>query len=325
MAGGVRSLLTVPLTALAWLGRQGTRAIAALVFIGMAVPTLGDILKPYVGEAIFVLLIIAFLRVDPAALRLHLGRPLLVLAATAWTTLAVPVLFGLGCLAVGVETWSPDLFLALMLHGVASPMMAAPALAAVMGLDAALVLLALIASSALVPFSAPLFLALFVGPGLTMAPAVLGLKLFAILAGSAAVAVVIRRLAGAEAIRRRKEAIDGFNIVMLLVFVAAIMGGVVGQTLAEPGLVLGLTAFSFALCFGGLGLTMVLFLRAGRERAFAVGLMTTQRNLGLMLAATGGVLPDRVWLYFALAQFPIYLAPYLLTPLARRLGIGDRT
>jgi BASS family bile acid:Na+ symporter len=41
--------------------------------------------------------------------------------------------------------------------------------------------------------------------------------------------------------------------------------------------------------------------------------------MGLMLAATGGVLPDYVWLYFALCQLPIYLLPQLLKPLARRL------
>jgi BASS family bile acid:Na+ symporter len=41
--------------------------------------------------------------------------------------------------------------------------------------------------------------------------------------------------------------------------------------------------------------------------------------MGLMLAATGGALPDFTWLYFALAQFPAYLSPLLLSPLARRV------
>jgi hypothetical protein len=50
--------------------------------------------------------------------------------------------------------------------------------------------------------------------------------------------------------------------------------------------------------------------------------MASQRNMGLMLAATGGALPDFTWLYFALAQFPVYLSPLLLTPLARRLKGG---
>jgi hypothetical protein len=39
------------------------------------------------------------------------------------------------------------------------------------------------------------------------------------------------------------------------------------------------------------------------SRAFVLGLMASQRNMGLMLAATGGALPDFTWLYFALAQF----------------------
>ena len=59
---------------------------------------------------------------------------------------------------------------------------------------------------------------------------------------------------------------------------------------------------------------------AGRERAFALALMASQRNMGLMLAATSGALPDLTWLYFAIAQFPIYLLPAMLQPLARKLA-----
>jgi hypothetical protein len=53
-------------------------------------------------------------------------------------------------------------------------------------------------------------------------------------------------------------------------------------------------------------LTALVFAATGRERAFVLGLMASQRNMGLMLAATGGALPDFTWLYFALAQFPVY-------------------
>jgi hypothetical protein len=44
-------------------------------------------LKPFVTEAIFLLLCISFMRVDIAALRDHLRRPGIVVAATAWTVL----------------------------------------------------------------------------------------------------------------------------------------------------------------------------------------------------------------------------------------------
>ncbi len=63
----------------------------------------------------------------------------------------------------------------------------------------------------------------------------------------------------------------------------------------------------------------MLFRRIGYERALALGLMVSQRNLGLMLAATAGALPPTTWLYFAMTQFPIHLSPYMLTPIARRL------
>ena len=34
--------------------------------------------------------------------------------------------------------------------------------------------------------------------------------------------------------------------------------------------------------------------------------------MGLVFAATEGALPGVTWLYFAMCQFPFYLAPYLL-------------
>lgn len=301
----------------AWLGRQGTRALAALVFIGIAVPPLGALLKPYVTAAIFLLLCVSFMRVDIAALRVHTKRPGIVLAATAWSTLAVPLMVGLACVATGLDKRAPDLFLGLMLQAVASPMMAAPALAALMGLDATLVLIALVTCTAFVPFTAPVFAYLFFGAQLMLSPFALGMKLFAILGGSLLVAAVIRRIAGAAAIERYREPIDGLNILLLLVFVTAVMGTVAGSFLAAPLQVGAILLLSFAVFFVFLGLTVLIFKRLGRKHALALGLMVAQRNMGLMLAATAGGLPAATWLYFALSQFPIYITPHLLRPIAR--------
>ena len=64
---------------------------------------------------------------------------------------------------------------------------------------------------------------------------------------------------------------------------------------------------------------MLVFRRLGPEQALALGLMVSQRNMGLMVAATDGLLPGTTWLYFAMAQFPIYLSPQLLKPIVVRL------
>ncbi len=314
-----QSAIALPVRALAWLGGQGTRAIAALVFIGVAVPPAGELLKPFVTEAIFLLLCISFMRVDIGALRDLLRRPGIVVAATVWTMVGVPLISGASCLVAGIDTHSPDLFLALMLQAVASPMMAAPALAAVMGLDSTLALITLVTSTALVPFTAPLFAYAFFGAALTLSPLGLGMKLVAILAGSLLVASAIRWSAGAAAIARHKGPIDGLNILVLFVFVAAVMGNVVGGFWADPLRTLELTLLAFAVFFALVGVTTLIFRLAGRERALALGLMVSQRNMGLMVAATDGVLPGTTWLYFALSQFPIYLSPQLLKPMVGRL------
>ncbi|PZA11499.1 Na+-dependent transporter [Rhodopseudomonas palustris] len=322
MSVGLLRGIAIPVKGLAWIGRQGTRAIAALVVLGLAVPPLGDALRPFVTEAIFALLCISFMRVDVAQVRANLRRPAVVLAATAWTALAVPVLAGLACFAARLDVRAPDLLLALMLQAVASPMMASPALAALMGLDATLVLMTLVTSTALIPFTAPLFAYVFVGSSMTLSPLALGLKLSAILGGSLLVAAIIRKLVGAEAIHRQKQPIDGANILILYVFVAAVMGNVVSSVIAQPLLMIALAALAFAVFLVLLVVTTLMFRKIGPDRALALGLMVSQRNMGLMVAATDGALPGVTWLYFALSQFPIYLAPQLLAPVARKVVAG---
>ena len=319
------SILAAPITGLGWLGRQGTRAIAAVVLIAIAVPPVDAVLKPYVSEAIFALLCIAFIRVDTAQLRGHLKRPGLVLAATAWTSLVIPALIGAACLAFKVDTRAPDLFLGLMLQAIASPMMAAPAFAAVMGLDATLVLTTLVVSTALMPLTAPVFAYAFIGPALTLSPLALGVKLFAILAGALAVAAVVRYLVKLGTLLRYNDQINGLNILIVFIFVAAVMEDVAARFYAAPLMMISVTILTFVLSFAILGLTALLFAAAGRDRAFVLGLMASQRNMGLMLAATSGALPALTWLYFALAQFPIYLSPLLLTSLGRRLKSGKQS
>ena len=194
-----------PCAALTWLGSQGTRAVAAVVFIAAAVPPLGALLRPYITEAILVLLCISFMRVDLAALYGHLRRPALIATATVWTTIGVPLIVGLIVHATGLNDRSPGLSLALMLQSMASPMMAAPALAALMGLDATLVLVTLVTSTALVPFTASLFASLFLGGMLSISPPTLGLKLLGILAASLLAAT---SSAGSSA-RKRSSATSG--------------------------------------------------------------------------------------------------------------------
>ncbi len=92
---------------LAWLGRHGTNAVAISILLGIALPPLGALIRPFFPETVFLLLCLAFLRVDPGALRAQFARPRLLLAAAIWTMLIVPVLVGASLIALDLLDRSP--------------------------------------------------------------------------------------------------------------------------------------------------------------------------------------------------------------------------
>jgi BASS family bile acid:Na+ symporter len=306
--------------ALAWLGRQGSRAIAASIFIGLALPWFAATFRPIVSPAIFCLLTLAFLRVEPAALRGEFARPRLfaVLLATVWIMAASPLVLGFIYSTVGGDFLTGDILLALTLQAAAPPITSAPAFVLILGLDGALALAALITTHAITPVTTPFFAALFSGEVLPIDPYALALRLAFFLGGSFLAARLIRRIAGPTRLADWREHMDGLNVIALFVFAVPVMGSVTAVMFGKPLLVLTLLAVAFAVTFGLMTATTLLFWPLGAVRAMSLGLSSGTRNMGLMLAVAGS-LSDLVWLYFALAQFPIYLAPQLLSPLVRRL------
>jgi predicted Na+-dependent transporter len=307
-------------TALGWLGRHGTRAVALSVFAGIALPPVAALFKPAFTPALVVLLCLAFLRVEPAALHAYLRRPGLVIAATLWIMLAMPLVLGFALKAWGSSWIEPGLFIALVLQISAPPVISSPTFVALLRLDAALSLATMLVSTALIPLTGPIFAALLIGGTIELSPVILGLRLAALLLGAAAAAIVIRWLFGKETIEREKDPIDGLSVIALFVFVLSLMDGVTATLLARPFLTLGLMALAFLLALAFGAMTYVVFARAGRQQALALAFSGGFRNMGLLLAAAGGFVPDMTWLYFAMAQFPIYLLPQILKPLARRIN-----
>ncbi|MGI8527332.1 MAG: sodium:proton symporter [Pseudolabrys sp.] len=312
------AVLRLVAAALAFVGRHGTIAIALSIFAGLAIPPLAAAFRPILTETIFVLLLLAFLRVRPSALSGLARKPGLVIAAAVWMMLAIPLALASTFHAFGFEFAMPELYLILILQLCAPSLMGSPALAALIGLDVALTLATLVVCTAITPLTATLFGHFFIGTSL-ISPIEFGVRLFALIAGSAAAAAAIRYAAGDDRLDAQRDAIDGLSVLGMFIFAAAAMDGVIAHTIASPKLVGGLTALTFALTLGTVALTTLAFLPAGRKRAFAIGILAGNRNIGLMLAATGFAIPDLAWLYFGLAQFPIYLLPVLLKPLARRL------
>lgn len=303
--------------ALAWLGRQGTSALAISVFIGLAVPQLAVYVKPYLGETVFVLLLFSYLRTDPAAFDRHLKSPGLAIAAALWVMLAMPLLFGAAYALSGMREGMPALYTIMILQIAITPITSSAAFAALMGLDVAFSLAALIVCNALSPLTTVAFSYLFLGTSL-FSPLELGMKLFFYFAGAGAVAYAIRRVAGQAWIEQQKEPLDGLNVIAVLIFAIAAMEIVPRYVMADPVFALELLVLIVVLTCVLIGLSVLVFRRAGVNRGLVIGLLSAFRNIGVIMAALGSTLPDLAWFYFAMSQFPIYLFPALIKPLAKR-------
>ncbi|MEM6665621.1 MAG: sodium:proton symporter [Pseudomonadota bacterium] len=307
------------LRGLSAIGSLGSRAIAFSLILGIAVPPLSALMKPLFPVAVFFLLTAAMVRMDMAAARGVAARPLMLTLAILWSMIAVPFI-GTGLVALtGLPDVDEGLALAIAMQMAAPPIMSVPAFCFMLGLNGTLALIMIALSLLVAPITAPLASAILLGEALPIAPWSMALRLALYLAGALALALVFRRLVGPGWVARNNAAIDGFNVVILFVFAVAIMDGVAVEAINRPLLVIALVILSFMIACGIIATTWLAFYRLGNRDSLALGLSAGNRNMGLMASVLVAGLPDSAWLYFGLAQFPIYFLPWMMGPLTRRV------
>lgn len=313
-------MLKVLLTGLDWLGNQGTRAVAISAIAGLCVPPLSALARPLIEEAVFALLVVAFVQVDTGAVRRHLRRPVVLASAVVWMMAAIPLATGLAGHAFGLATGSPELMLALFIVTATTPIMSAPAFANLLRLDGALSLTVLVLTMIAAPITAPLIATVFFADALPISASGLAMRLGLLLAGSLAVAVVLRKLVGEPRLLENRSVVDGLNVVLLFVFAVAVMDGVAANLLSRPAFTVGIALLAVGVAIVQMLATMAVFFAVRRADAFTIALAVGNRNMGLMVAALASTIPDLTWLYFALAQLPIYFMPHLLKRFAWRIS-----
>ena len=308
----------VVLKALAWLGGLGSRGVALMFALGIAMPFLGPILRPHLTEAIVAMLAIAFLRVKPDALMELIRRPWPVLAVTVWMMVATPLIAA--PLVAVLKPADPGLVLGIALQVAAPPTMTSAAYAGLLGLDAAYGLALLVGSMLVTPLTSPLAANHVAGATVPIDVVALSLRLVLVVGGAVGAAVVLRRLIGRERLERHGRALDGITMLLLFVFAAAIMDAAVWLLLSDPVELLKLLGLVFVVALVMTWTTAPLFRAFGVDRTLTAALCAGHRNMGVLVAAMGATtLPDTTLAYFAMAQFPVYLAPILVGAVARRL------
>ncbi|HEX2552358.1 MAG TPA: hypothetical protein VHL98_01565 [Microvirga sp.] len=307
------------LDGLALIGRYGTQGFALSIFFGLALPQFAAAARPLLGLTIFVFVTITFARIDRAALKLLLRRPGPLVLASLWLVAAPAVIVGLGLAIVGRENLDPGLVLGLALLGAAPPIMSAPAIAMLFGMQPTLIISAVLLTTTLAPLVSPVLAELIAGAVVPLDLGILIRRLVFLIGGAILAAAVLRVVMGEERIRAHKARFDGVGVVMYFLFAVAAMDGVPAAAMSDPGRVARFLAIAFAVSLSGFAMAWLALRPLQRADRFVLGYATGQRNMGLLIAALGAATPDTTFLYFALAQFPIYLMPQVMKPLARRL------
>lgn len=292
--------------------------MAAGVLLGLAVPALAALAQPLLVPTLLIPLTLALIRIDWTAVHAWRRRPRTVVLLLLWLLAISPVLvWGATALLMPLG-FPPPLREALVLMAASSPIVSSVAIALIVGLDAALAIVAVLLATALVPLALPALAGLLLGVTLDIGVLALMGRLALLVGGAFAAAVVIRRLVSVNTLARHRELIDGVTVVNLVVFALAIMDGVTAYAWRRPGYVLTaiVAAYAFNLLLQAAG--YFAFRGLGRRQALTVALVSGNCNMGLVLVALQGRASFDVIVFFALAQIPMYTLPALAMPLYRR-------
>ena len=299
---------------LAFAGRHGPALLFAGVLLGLAWPGLAAAVKPAMGAAVFVFTLGAFLKVDPAALHASLRRPGRNAITLLWIVVGVPLT---GVALTSLLPLPEGIRLGVLLSLLAPPVGSAAAIAAMLGLDAALALTMTVVASVLSPLYLPLLIG-GLGGQTTAAIDTAGMLIrVALVVGGAACAASALRLVTRDAVKRNPMVMVGLSVVGLIVVGIGAMDGVQPVLRAHAGDVFGWIALAFALN-GGLQIAgTLLFARTGARHALSVGLISGNRNVTLIWVAVAPWLQasPQAEVFLAASVFPIFMLPMLTRPL----------
>jgi len=300
------------------------KVLAASLVIGLASPVLASLLNPLLAAAVWLLLVISLLRVDPGEAMGHLRRPGRVIIMLIWTLAVTPVLVW------GLLSWvavplgiSDGVAAGMVLAAASAPLISTPALALLMGLDGAFVMVFMIAAMALVPLTLPTVALSLLGLEMAVGAGELMARLVLLIGSAMLTAALLRRFLGGVRVRSWAPALDGSAVFMLMVFAIAIMDGLTARLMAEPSTVLYITLLSFVVYTGLIVVTVLSFAIIlpgwGRKVILSAGFAAGCRNLAIILAVLPASADPDTILYFAAGQFPIYIMPAVLRPIMLRL------
>lgn len=287
--------------------------LAASIVVGIAMPPVSGLLGPYLYVFVFLLMLFSSLTIDlrNALPDRHVSTRLV--KVLAWQMILLPVAIGIWHRFAPVAgQWSELMFLTAC----AGTIFGAPAFARVMRLDTLLTLRGVLVGTLLMPVALPLLAPVFTQRtgNFDFADYAIRFCIFILVPLAAAGIYQLRRPDGPA---RETRLFNRLTIVFLALFGIAVMDGIGVRFLQMPWHMLGLLGFSLLVHAVFFGLSFVMFLRWGYREALTAGLLSGYRNMALLLAVGGSLLPPDFVVYVALWQVPMFVTPLAVKVLGK--------
>src|ERR1700753_2812957 len=300
---------------LRWAGQNGALIVIAGVLIGLAIPSMADLARPYLSIAIFIFTFGSFLKFDTKALGgevSHMRRNILIML---WAAFGIPLIMFVIILLghPGPELTQGLLFWALV---PASP--ACVAFAAILRLNIPIALMTTVAGTVLSPFYIPALAALLGGYHLDIDPVSTCAELVFLVGGAFLAPVVAKRFAGGF-IRENPEAMTGIAVSAMFLAGMGSKKGMQAHILSQPENSLAFVAMAYLLLFGAEIVGTLLFWRFGRTVALTAGLVSGTRTITLAWGVLGNRVLPLADLFLAAGMIAKYTAPGLTKGLLTRI------
>lgn len=308
---------------LIWIGQRGRHFLIVGLAVGMFMPELAEVLRPWVGPLVAALLCVTGIRIGardalgslvdlpPALARIFVLQTALPLVAVL-----IFQLFGIS---------AAPLALALCLMLAAPSVTGAPNFAIMMSGDPAPGMRLLVLGTALFPLTALPSLILLdpTGGGVQETGSLAGLLLLAIL-GAVGVGFALRhiapRLGGAQA----QSVLDGVAACLLAAVVVGLMSAVGPLLRSDPVALLLWLLVALAINFGLVTATLILSPSGRPALNTATAIYAGNRNIALFLIVLPDAIAAPLLVFVGCYQIPMYLTPALFGP-ARAVALRLRT
>ncbi len=306
------------LSLLALSGRRGAVLLAVGIFGGVLSPSLAAAFRGFITPNVLCMMTLVLLRVDLPGTVAHLRRPGRLAAIVAFQLVASPVLAWLVILPLGLDRGVAD---GVVIFATGCAATSSPAFARMVGLDPELALVGALATTALLPLTAPPLALWLMGIDLSIGTGAFMARLLIVVGLPALLSLALRRAIGPARLATYGEAVDGLLVWLVVFYGFAVMDGLGPRMAADPGWVLQAIIAAFLVDYGLNLAASLMFVGFGARVAATAGLMSGNRNMALFLAVLPASTDPRVALFFGLCQFPLFLSPFLLRPVYRWLAL----